>query len=83
MQYVQKNYGMDEGERIPIEDLEKLVNFFETNFGDKSGNLIAMFIAKVYKYCDMFSDSKNDKFWDDFSEKHKEYDMDTLYDTVQ
>jgi len=83
MQYVQKNYGMDEGERIPIKDLEKLVNFFETNFGDKSGNLIAMFIAKVYKYCDMFSDSKNDKFWDDFSEKHKEYDMDTLYDTVQ
>ena len=83
MQYVQKNYGMDEGERIPIEDLEKLANFFETNFGDKSGNILALFIAKVYKYCDMFSDSKNDKFWDDFSEKHKEYDMDTLYDTVQ
>ena len=83
MQYVQKNYGMDEGERIPIEDLEKLANFFETNFGDKSGNILALFIAKVYKYCDLFSDSKNDKFWDDFSEKHKEYDMDTLYDTVQ
>ena len=74
---------MDEGERIPIEDLEKLANFFETNFGDKSGNILALFIAKVYKYCDLFSDSKNDKFWDDFSEKHKEYDMDTLYDTVQ
>lgn len=83
MQYVQKNYGNSDGNRIPIEDLEKLVNFFETNFGDKSGNLLAMFIAKVYTYCNMFSDSKNDKFWDDFSERHKEYDMDTLYDTVQ
>lgn len=83
MQYVQKNYGNSDGNRIPIEDLEKLVNFFETNFGDKSGNLLAMFIAKVYTYCNMFSDSKNDKFWDEFSEKHKEYDMDTLYDTVQ
>ena len=82
MQHIQKNYGMDDGNRIPIEDLKKLVNFFESNFGDESGNLLAMFVAKVYKYCDLFSDAVNDEFWDNYSSKHQEYDMDTLYDTI-
>ena len=82
--YMQKNYNVRKP--VPISDLKKLVKFYEDNFGEASGNLMAMLIARVYKSFDLFSEEnetkEGDQFWDDYSAKHPEYDMDTLYKTV-
>ena len=82
--YMQKNYNVRKP--VPISDLKKLVKFYEDNFGEASGNLMAMLIARVYKSFDLFSEENETKegnqFWDDYSAKHPEYDMDTLYKTV-
>lgn len=82
--YMQRNFSVKKP--VPVEDLKKLVKFYEDNFGDASGNLMAMLVARVYKSFDLFSEEneteEGNKFWDEYSEKHPEYDMDTLYKTV-
>ena len=82
--YMQQNYS--NRKPVPAEDLRKLVKFYEDNFGDENGNLLAMLIAKAYKVFDMFSEenetTESNELWDEYSAKHPEYDMDNLYDTV-
>jgi hypothetical protein len=82
--YMQKNYSVKNP--VPISDLKKLVRFYEDSFGDANGNLMAMLIARVYKAFDYFSKrnetEESDNFWDEYSGKHPEYDMDTLYKTI-
>lgn len=83
MVYIRKNYGMDN--QIPMDVLKKLVGFLEKNF-KANGNMITAFIAKVYKSTDRLSDGQSteesDKFWEECDAKYKDYDIDTLYDTV-
>ena len=66
------------------EDLSKVVSFLDANF-PQSGNFIAEFIVKTYKYCGLDDKNYSDAYaavYDKYNDAHPNLKMDELFETV-
>ncbi len=71
---------------IPAEDLEKLMDFLELNFGQKGGGTTSEFLVHVCKWCDLIGANSSDKYIDiidKYEKLHPNIDLETLFKTVQ